>query len=66
MPRFLLGDVYRHLALATYARMVEVDPKGYRAQLIQAETLDSARRDDDAEKAYRAVLVTRPDASGVH
>jgi tetratricopeptide (TPR) repeat protein len=66
MPRFLLGDVYRRLALGTFARMVELDPKGYQAMLIEAETLDSARRDEEAEKAYRAVLLARPEASGIH
>jgi len=65
-PRFFLGDVFRRLSLAAYAQMVELDPAGYRTLLIEAETLEAAHNDEEAEKAYRAALSARPDAAGIH
>jgi len=62
----LLAKSYRDLSLATFERIIALQPDSYRAHQLLAEAYEAKDQDDKAIAEYRAALAARSTLPGLH
>ncbi len=61
-----LGKSYRDLSLATFERIITLQPDSYRTHQLLAQAYEAKNQDDKAITEYRAALVARSSLPGLH
>jgi tetratricopeptide (TPR) repeat protein len=63
---YLLTHVYSDLSLRASQELLSKAPSSYQVHQLNAEALEMQGRWDDAVKEYEAILISNPEAPGIH
>lgn len=63
---YIQTHTFSELAMRAAGELQQKDPASYQARRLQAESLESNGKEDQAAAIYRDILKDHPDVSGIH
>ncbi len=63
---YIQAHMFSELAMRAAAELQEKDPSSYQAHRLQAESLESSGKQDQAAAIYRDILKDHPNVPGIH